>query len=99
MAHTCRATIPMATAHIEMGDACHLVLTSGGRSYHLKSTSEAECQRWASALQQAKASAAQLMQHSGEGGASTSAHRWVSASREHHVCLMPTEDFHLYKHA
>ncbi|KAG7282615.1 hypothetical protein CRUP_018734 [Coryphaenoides rupestris] len=68
MAHTCRATIPMATAHIEMGDACHLVLTSGGRSYHLKSTSEAECQCWTSALQQAKASATQLMQHSDDSG-------------------------------
>ncbi|KAK0148222.1 Oxysterol-binding protein 2 [Merluccius polli] len=68
MAHTCRGTIPMATAHIEVGDTCHLVVTSGGRSYHLKSTSDAECQRWASALQQAKASGSQMMQHSDDSG-------------------------------
>lgn len=66
MAHTCRGTIPLGTAHIEVGDTCHLVLTSGGRSYHLKATSEGECQRWVSALQQAKANATPLMHHSGE---------------------------------
>lgn len=66
MAHTCRGTIPLATAHIEVGETCHLVLTSGGRSYHLKATSEGECQRWVSALQKAKSSATLLMHHSGE---------------------------------
>lgn len=66
MAHTCRGTIPLAKAHIEVGDTCHLVLTSGGRSYHLKATSEGECQRWVSALQQAKANATLLMHHSGK---------------------------------
>ncbi|XP_061733243.1 oxysterol-binding protein 2 [Nerophis ophidion] len=65
MAHTCRGTIPMAAAHIELGDTCHLMITSAGRSYHLKTTSEGECQRWASALQQAKANATALIQHSG----------------------------------
>uniref|UniRef100_A0A667WRF2 Oxysterol-binding protein n=1 Tax=Myripristis murdjan TaxID=586833 RepID=A0A667WRF2_9TELE len=68
MAHTCRGTIPMATAHIEVGDTCHLVLTSGGRSYHLKATSDGECQRWVSVLQQAKANATQLMHHSDDSG-------------------------------
>lgn len=66
MAHTCRGTIPLATAHIEVGETCHMVLTSGGRSYHLKATSEGECQRWVSALQQAKANATLLMHHSGK---------------------------------
>uniref|UniRef100_A0A3Q1K2I0 PH domain-containing protein n=1 Tax=Anabas testudineus TaxID=64144 RepID=A0A3Q1K2I0_ANATE len=68
MGHTCRGTIPLATAHIEVGDTCHLVLTSGGRSYHLKATSEGECQRWVSALQQAKANATLLMHHSDDSG-------------------------------
>ena len=66
MAHTCRGTIPLAKAHIEVGDTCHMVLTSGGRSYHLKATSEAECQCWVSAMQEAKANATLLMHHSGE---------------------------------
>lgn len=66
MAHTCRGTITLATVHIEVGDTCHFVLTSGGRSYHLKAGSEGECQRWVSALQQAKANATQMMHHSGE---------------------------------
>ncbi|XP_030625250.1 oxysterol-binding protein 2 isoform X2 [Chanos chanos] len=68
MAHTCRGTITMATVHIEVGDTCHLVLTSGGRSYHLKATSEVECQRWVSALRQAKANANQIMLHSDDSG-------------------------------
>lgn len=75
MAHTCRGTIPLATAHIEVGETCHMVLTSGGRSYHLKATSEGECQRWVSALQQAKANATLLMHHSGQIHTSTSLKR------------------------
>lgn len=55
----------MATAHIQVGESCHLVLSSGGRSYHLKAASEGECQRWVSALQQAQASATLLMPQSG----------------------------------
>ncbi|XP_062334509.1 oxysterol-binding protein 2 [Osmerus eperlanus] len=68
MAHTCRGTITLATAHIEVGDTCHLVLTSGGRSYHLKATSDVECQHWVAALQQAKANATHLMHHSDDSG-------------------------------
>ncbi|XP_068191026.1 oxysterol-binding protein 2 [Antennarius striatus] len=68
MAHTCRGTIPLPSAHIEVGDALHFVLASGGRSYHLKATSEGECQRWVSTLQQAKANACQLMHHSDDSG-------------------------------
>ncbi|XP_046901137.1 oxysterol-binding protein 2 [Hypomesus transpacificus] len=68
MAHTCRGTITLATAHIEVGDTCHLVLTSGGRSYHLKATSDVECQHWVSTLQQAKANATHLMHHSDDSG-------------------------------
>ncbi|MEQ2316231.1 hypothetical protein AMECASPLE_030519 [Ameca splendens] len=71
MAHTCRGTIPLAKAHIEVGDTCHFVLTSEGRSYHLKATSEGECQRWVSALQQAKANATLLMHHSDDSGDET----------------------------
>ncbi|XP_054612720.1 oxysterol-binding protein 2 isoform X4 [Dunckerocampus dactyliophorus] len=68
MAHTCRGTIPMAAAHIEVGDTCHLMISSAGRSYHLKATSEGECQRWVSALQQAKVTATALIQHSDDSG-------------------------------
>ncbi|TRY68057.1 hypothetical protein DNTS_003639 [Danionella cerebrum] len=68
MAHTCRGTITLATVHIEVGDTCHFVLTSGGRSYHLKAYSEGECQRWVSALQQAKANATHMMPHSDDSG-------------------------------
>lgn len=66
MAHTCRGTLSLATTHIEVGDHCHLVLSSGGRSYYLKASSEGECQRWISALQQAKANTTHMMHHSGE---------------------------------
>ncbi|KAM6986880.1 oxysterol-binding protein 2 [Aplochiton taeniatus] len=68
MAHTCRGTITLATTHIEVGDTCHFVLTSGGRSYHLKATSDGECQRWVSALKQAKANVTHLMHQSDDSG-------------------------------
>ncbi|XP_072311501.1 oxysterol-binding protein 2 [Eucyclogobius newberryi] len=68
MGHTCRGTIPVATAHIDVGDTCHFVLTSGGRNYHLKASSEGECQRWVSALHQAKATATLMMPHSDDSG-------------------------------
>ncbi|XP_077398788.1 oxysterol-binding protein 2 isoform X1 [Vanacampus margaritifer] len=68
MGHTCRGTIPLAAAQIELGDACHLLITNGGRSYHLKATSEAECQHWLSTLQQAKVNANALIHHSDDSG-------------------------------
>ncbi|KAJ7987190.1 hypothetical protein DPEC_G00336180 [Dallia pectoralis] len=68
MAHTCRGTITLATAHIEVGDACHLVLTSGGRNYHLKATSDGESQRWLSALQQTKSNIANMLHQSDDSG-------------------------------
>ncbi|XP_063042380.1 oxysterol-binding protein 2-like [Engraulis encrasicolus] len=68
MAHTCRGTISLAATHIEVGDHCHLVLSSGGRSYYLKASSEGECQRWISALQQAKANTPHIMHHSDDSG-------------------------------
>ncbi|XP_041926759.1 oxysterol-binding protein 2-like isoform X1 [Alosa sapidissima] len=68
MAHTCRGTLSLATTHIEVGDHCHLVLSSGGRSYYLKASSEGECQRWISALQQAKANTTHMMHHSDDSG-------------------------------
>uniref|UniRef100_A0A3Q3WX39 Oxysterol-binding protein n=1 Tax=Mola mola TaxID=94237 RepID=A0A3Q3WX39_MOLML len=57
MAHTCRGTINLATAHIDTEDACNIVLSSGGRTYHLKASTEVERQRWVTALELAKAKA------------------------------------------
>ncbi|XP_061115990.1 oxysterol-binding protein 2 isoform X2 [Conger conger] len=61
MAHTCRGTINLATAHIDTEDACNIVLSSGGRTYHLKAGSEVERQRWVTALELAKARAIRMM--------------------------------------
>ncbi|MBN3272843.1 OSBP2 protein, partial [Polyodon spathula] len=61
MAHTCRGTINLAMAHIDTEDSCNIVLTSGGRSYHLKASSEVERQRWITALELAKAKAIGMM--------------------------------------
>ncbi|XP_054629198.1 oxysterol-binding protein 2 isoform X2 [Dunckerocampus dactyliophorus] len=60
MAHTCRGTINLATAHIDTEDACNIVLSSGGRTYHLKASTEVERQRWVTALELAKAKAIRM---------------------------------------
>ncbi|KAL7839959.1 hypothetical protein SRHO_G00266170 [Serrasalmus rhombeus] len=61
MAHTCRGTINLATAHIDTEDACNIVLSSGGRTYHLKASTEVERQKWVTALELAKAKAIRMM--------------------------------------
>ncbi|XP_015221709.1 oxysterol-binding protein 2 isoform X1 [Lepisosteus oculatus] len=61
MAHTCRGTINLAMAHIDTEDSCNIVLSSGGRTYHLKASSEVERQRWVTALELAKAKAIRMM--------------------------------------
>ncbi|KAJ8263623.1 hypothetical protein COCON_G00160800 [Conger conger] len=68
MAHTCRGTINLATAHIDTEDACNIVLSSGGRTYHLKAGSEVERQRWVTALELAKARAIRMMHDQSERG-------------------------------
>uniref|UniRef100_A0A8C4JWC2 Oxysterol-binding protein n=1 Tax=Dromaius novaehollandiae TaxID=8790 RepID=A0A8C4JWC2_DRONO len=60
MAHTCRGTINLSTAHIETEDSCNIVLSNGGRTYHLKANSEVERQRWVTALELAKAKAIRM---------------------------------------
>ncbi|XP_060105816.1 oxysterol-binding protein 2 isoform X1 [Heteronotia binoei] len=60
MAHTCRGTINLSTAHIDTEDSCNIVLSSGGRTYHLKASSEVERQRWVTALELAKAKAIRM---------------------------------------
>ena len=61
MAHTCRGTINLFTAHFDTEDSCGIVLTSGGRTYHLKASSEVERQQWITALELAKAKAVRMM--------------------------------------
>ncbi|XP_041276200.1 oxysterol-binding protein 1-like [Onychostruthus taczanowskii] len=60
MAHTCRGTINLSTAHIDTEDSCNIVLSNGGRTYHLKANSEVERQRWITALELAKAKAIRM---------------------------------------
>ncbi|XP_061458628.1 oxysterol-binding protein 2 isoform X2 [Rhineura floridana] len=60
MAHTCRGTINLSTAHIDTEDSCNIVLSNGGRAYHLKAHSEVERQRWVTALELAKAKAIRM---------------------------------------
>ncbi|XP_078600385.1 oxysterol-binding protein 1-like isoform X3 [Branchiostoma floridae x Branchiostoma japonicum] len=67
MAHTCRGTINLAGAYIDVEDSCNFVISNGGtQCYHLKASSEVERQRWVTALELAKAKAIRLM----ESGAS-----------------------------
>ncbi|XP_011793743.1 PREDICTED: oxysterol-binding protein 2 [Colobus angolensis palliatus] len=69
MAHTCRGTINLSTAHIDTEDSCGILLTSGARSYHLKASSEVDRQQWITALELAKAKAVRVMNtHSDDSG-------------------------------
>ncbi|GAB5579205.1 oxysterol-binding protein 2 isoform X1 [Prionailurus iriomotensis] len=69
MAHTCRGTINLSTAHFDTEDSCSIVLTSGARTYHLKASSEVERQQWITALELAKAKAVCMMSsHSDDSG-------------------------------
>ncbi|XP_039188441.1 oxysterol-binding protein 2 isoform X2 [Crotalus tigris] len=60
MAHTCRGTINLSMAHIDTEDSCNILLSNGGRTYHLKASSEVERQRWVTALELAKARAIRI---------------------------------------
>ncbi|KAM9621878.1 oxysterol-binding protein 2 isoform 2-T2 [Trichechus inunguis] len=69
MAHTCRGTINLSTAHIDTEDSCNILLTSGARTYHLKASSEVERQQWITTLELAKAKAVRMMNsHSDDSG-------------------------------
>ncbi|XP_019394802.1 PREDICTED: oxysterol-binding protein 2-like [Crocodylus porosus] len=68
MAHTCRGTINLSTAHIDTEDSCNIVLSSGGRTYHLKASSEVERQRWVTALELAKAKAIRMRNNQSDMG-------------------------------
>uniref|UniRef100_A0A8D2MBG7 Oxysterol-binding protein n=1 Tax=Zonotrichia albicollis TaxID=44394 RepID=A0A8D2MBG7_ZONAL len=72
MAHTCRGTINLSTAHIDTEDSCNIVLSNGGRTYHLKANSEVERQRWVTALELAKAKAIRMHDSGDEEPASQS---------------------------
>lgn len=67
MGHTCRGTINLATANIAVEDSCNFVISNGGAQiYHLKASSEVERQRWITALELAKANAANMQDESGD---------------------------------
>ncbi|XP_064201055.1 oxysterol-binding protein 1-like isoform X2 [Anguilla rostrata] len=69
MAHTCRGTINLATAHIVVEDSCNFVVSNGGaQTYHLKAASEVERQSWITALELAKAKAMRLHTESDDSG-------------------------------
>ena len=54
MTHTCRGTIYLESAHLSSNDACHFVLSNGSTVIHLRTQTEADKQRWMSALELAK---------------------------------------------
>ncbi|XP_028330380.1 oxysterol-binding protein 1-like isoform X1 [Gouania willdenowi] len=69
MGHTCRGTINLATATITVDDACNFVISNGGaQTYHLKASCEVERQRWITALELAKAKAANMQAESDDSG-------------------------------
>ncbi|XP_036617635.1 oxysterol-binding protein 2 [Trichosurus vulpecula] len=61
MAYNCRATINLSTAHFDREDSCNILLSYGGRTYHLKAGSEVERQQWLGALELERAKAVRMM--------------------------------------
>ncbi|KAL6093372.1 hypothetical protein STEG23_023777, partial [Scotinomys teguina] len=61
MAHTCRGTINLASAHFDTEDSCGILLCNGTRTYHLKAGSEVDRQQWITVLELAKAKAIRVM--------------------------------------
>lgn len=63
MAHTCRGTISLHGAVIHTENySCNFVVSNGGgtQTFHLRSSSEVERQKWVTALELAKAKAIQV---------------------------------------
>ncbi|XP_074062456.1 oxysterol-binding protein 2 isoform X1 [Macrotis lagotis] len=61
MAYNCRATINLSMAHFDPEDSCNILISYGGRTYHLKAGSELERQQWLTALEVARAKALRMM--------------------------------------
>lgn len=71
MAHTCRGTINLASAHIDTEDSCGIMLCNGARTYHLKASSEVDRKQWITVLELAKAKAICVMKTQSGSGHST----------------------------
>lgn len=55
MSHTCRGTICLDGATIDIADSCTFVISNGStQSFHLRAANEVERQRWVTALELAK---------------------------------------------
>ena len=55
MSHTCRGTICLNGATIDIADSCTFVISNGStQSFHLRAANEVERQRWVTALELAK---------------------------------------------
>ena len=60
MAHTCRGSLNLAGAYIDVIDACNFVVTNGPyQVFHLRTQNEVERQRWVTALELARQKAIQ----------------------------------------
>ena len=83
MAHTCRATINLASTHFETEDSCGILLCNGARTYHLKASSEVDRQHWITALELAKAKAIRVMKtQSGSDASAQGVCEWCHGSLE-----------------
>ena len=52
MAHTCRGSVILARAIIDIVDLCHFVITNGpSQVFHLRASSETERDNWVTALE------------------------------------------------
>jgi hypothetical protein len=52
--HTCRGTIYLESAHLSSNEACHFVISNGSTVMHLRTSTEADKQRWMNALESAR---------------------------------------------
>ncbi|KAJ8043715.1 Oxysterol-binding protein 1 [Holothuria leucospilota] len=61
MAHSCRGSINLMGAFIDVEDSCTFVISCDAQTFHLRANNEVEKQKWVVALEVAKANAIQMM--------------------------------------
>lgn len=62
MAHSCRGSINLVGAFIDVQDSCSFVISCDAQTFHLRANNEVEKQKWVVSLEVAKSNAIQMLE-------------------------------------